>query len=468
MASFVLPTCERPALLRRSLGSVLQALRADSGITVVRVVDDSRSVEGQQETRRVVEHLGANAEVPVVYLGPDERSRLAERIRQRVPGAVPADVLRHALLGWAEAPVGRGGGGARNSAVLAGAGEPVLSLDDDARFEFVALTDTLNNQDKSFETVEVREAGERFQQGTVDSLRRINRLTEPVEQDLVARMLEALGGSGNDGTGRPVRAVMTGIAGNRWYQRLDPNFHSRGGPRELMLRSRRRFRRGLAAGYSLMQSRSPMLTDSPFLVTCCHAVQTQVLVPPFPPDVRSEDTLFARLLRRYEPESLIAHLPVMVCHDLGPRRPDPWRDPHAQTPTRDTITTGMLTDTLNRAIPQPGRAGLRALGVRLQEVAALPPADWRAWAHAIWAQTLGAAAFSQKQSLARFNERPDFWATDVRRSHDRIASASPALSAPFLGELEAVRGYLHGMGDLLRWWPEIWDAALALQQEQSG
>ena len=211
--------------------------------------------------------------------------------------------------------------------------------------------------------------------------------------------------------GHPLRAVMTGVAGNRWYDRLEPPFHSRGTVRDVIYRRKRRYRRALQSGYALMQTKRFAATEVPFFVTCCSGFDARDLLPPFPPDLRPDDTVFMWFLRKFDRHGLIGHLPVMVRHDLGPRRPDRYRPPGDAEISLTEIVTGIVADVVNSSLPNHGAPGLIETGHRIREIAGLSLPDWIEFVHTIWVRSRGGtAAGSLERLLEQYNESPDYWA----------------------------------------------------------
>jgi len=486
MATFVIPTCDRPDTLRRSLRSVLSALTPESGIRRILVIDDARTEEGARAAQRVVEKVAGVAAgsvpgaavrvlrsdetggVPVEYVGRREKEVLVRELSDASDGAVPERIVRFALLGDDKIAIDRGSGGSRNTALLTSAGEPVVSLDDDARFEFLSLRGASlpsgSRSGKPIEPVMQRMFSEEYVQGPVESLRKVERSGVPVELDVAGWIIRTLSenGPGAQGNTPRVRAVMTGIAGHRWYQRLEPPFFSRGELREYVMRGMRRYRRALTSGYAMMQAQRYIATDAPFFVTCCHGVDARDFLPVFPPDTRSEDTMFMMLLRQIEPGGMTAHLPVMVRHDLGPQRPDPIRNPCQEKWSPSAIVTGIVNEVVSRGVPSRGDNGVSAVGRRLVELSSLSHTEWLDYIHTVWTRTVASSAAGLEHLLQRNKDSPAFWARDVREFADRLRSCPPpemTVGPSGTEEADRLQRYVGAFGELLEWWPAIWRGA---------
>nr|MDA3948244.1 hypothetical protein [Spirochaeta sp.] len=415
----------------------------------------------------VAESANVRSEVRIGYVGRAEKEQLVRQIIGADTRDIPEGVIRFALLGDEDVAVGAGSGGSRNTALLLSAGELVLSVDDDARFEFSTLAGTRLSEKGPPAVASDREFGEEYAQGAIDSLRRVDLLSGPVHRDVAQWMLTALGpdDASHPSGRRRVRAVMTGIAGNRWYDRLEPPLMSRGEPRDDIYRRKARYRRSLQSGYAVMQSKRYIATEVPFFVTCCSGFDSRDLLPPFPPDLRPDDTVFMWFLRQFDRHGLVAHLPVMVHHDLGPRRPDRFRDPGEAGFSPTGIVTGIIADVVHRSVPNHGEQALLDMGGRFIEIANLSPSDWTEYVHSVWVRSLSGTAIGLERILQRYNGSPEFWAEDVRHYVSMMRAFVPRIPDEARWELGQMQRYIGKLGELLHWWPAIWRAAVTLKGE---
>lgn len=468
MATFAIPTCDRPDLLSKSVASVTRAITPESGTRRIIVLDDSRSLASQDAARRIVEAAQKDAPVPVEYWGREERRRLVRRIVAADSTGIPERVITFALLGNDEAAGATGSGGSRNTALLLGAGGPVVSMDDDARFEFLTLRGTRVSPGKPVESIRDHDFGPIYVQGPVDTPRRFGALTDPVDMDVAGWIVSAFGNNrpGTDDNRCALRAVMTGIAGNRWYDRLEPPFHSRGAVRDVVYRSKRRYHRALRSGYALMQSNRYVATQVPFFVACCCGFDARTLLPPFPPDlIRSEDEVFLRFLKTMSRHNVIGHLPIMVRHDLAARRPDGFRAPGVAPLPITEVAKAIVADIVTTTFPHQGVEGLLETGKRMQERAGVSTADWLDYAHTVWVRSRSGKVITLEQLLNQYNESPAYWAEDVSQYIAALRLSVPNITNDSDREqILSLQRYMDTLGELLTWWPDIWNVAAELQR----
>lgn len=462
MAIFAIPTCDRPNALARSLRSVVATVGIETHIETVLVLDDSRSAESAATNRRIADDYAGEVTIPIAYLGRGEKQQLAGELAKDDTVGVPPDVFDFALRGNAESAVGVGSGGSRNTALLLSAGVPLVSIDDDARFEFLSLNGTRRKRDEEVTIVSHREFAEEYVQGPVDSLRRIERLGRPVDLHVLDWIVSTLtmdhAASGENQ--RRVHAAMTGIAGNRWYERIEPPVIGRGSVRDTLLKNKRLYRKALSSGYAMMQAKRYVASDSPLFVTCCSGVDARRFLPPFPPDLRPDDTVFMWFLRHGYPRGLIGHLPVMVRHDLGPRRRDGFRDPNADAYNSGDIVAGIVSDIVSQTRLDSAESSVVNIGDRLHERAILSEIDFADYVHTVWTRSIGSTVANLEMFLRRYNEKPTFWADDVHRYIDTLRSHSPIVPVDAKEQLRRLQRYIGKLGQLLKWWPAIWDAAI--------
>ncbi|MDA3951734.1 MAG: glycosyltransferase family A protein [Spirochaeta sp.] len=429
MATCVIPTSDRPDTLPHCLTSVVTGLSPDSPFSRVIVVDDSRSPDSVTANRATVDRISGDASVSVIHVDNQAKQRLVETIHNLKP-EIPRQILAFAIMGDPAFDAVRGGGCNRNTAMLMSAGERVLSIDDDARFRFSRLRTKSAGGTKSGVL-----PGEMYVSGAVHTHRGLRRLSDPVTADVANDMLSVL-------------------------EETNATAH---GPERVRL--------------AMMQAPERTVTDQPFLVTSCYAADARELLAPFPPAARTDDTIFASLMKRLYPEGRIAHLPVMVHHDLGPQRPDSVAGPAGLDADFSTITAEVIRDVVMQAPRNPGAAGLSTTAERLAEISALSHHDWIEYTHAIWLRSLGGSVVHLERLLDYYNEEPAYWARDVHAFIRRLKEYPPTETEAIPQELrrngqspeeacELHRSFFRAYGELIAWWPEIWSAAATIRESE--
>ena len=123
---FVIPSARRPASATRTALAWLRALRRDGHGDRLTLLHDVRSQQEEDEYRAALGALGPEA-AGIRYSGLRDRVDFAKRLR-RASGVSP-QLIEFALFD--PLGVGRSVGAARNQALLQGAGQRTLCVDDD-------------------------------------------------------------------------------------------------------------------------------------------------------------------------------------------------------------------------------------------------------------------------------------------------------------------------------------------------
>ena len=117
---------------------------------------------------------------------------------------------------------------------------------------------------------------------------------------------------------------------------------------------------------------------------------------------------------------------------------------------------------------------LRALGAMLERWASWPLAEFEELVRVQVLRTRSLDAAILDEVLRRHRRAPAYWARDVEEAASRLREALPApglglpsdLVAAFGDEQgrEANRRMVRRYGELLRAWPDLWEAARELRQ----
>jgi len=369
------PTCGRPEALARCLASLGD--RPD-----VVVVDDGGDAEA------VARAHGAR------YVGGAERARLVE-------GSSPT--VRRALLPEGPRTTTRVGA-VRNVIALLARGRPYVSIDDDVEARFFAPTRARlpkpAHDPEPLELMAVEEvAPSAGELAPPECLGRSVRETFDPHAPARARVaVAAFGLQGDVGIGRAAQLAFASGATRAALGALGP-----------------RMRRGEPV---VRMARCVQPSVAPVFVAAAFAMDGS-LVPPFAPEGRNQDGLFAWTLRLVDPGACFVHLPLAVAHAEGRRRLAD--DDGAFEPRFTDVLRWVLLETQRPKEASPADA-MRSIGAQIEL------AD------------LSAAALRRR------------W--DVERRRDpgvRVVEDPPLERLEGLDVAEAIRSY----GRLLREWPDV-------------
>jgi hypothetical protein len=212
------------------------------------------------------------------------------------------------------------------------------------------------------------------------------------------------------------------------------------------------------------------------------ALDARELLPPFFPVQRNTDGIFGVTLRSTIGGACIAHLPWMLEHAPEDARIIPG-DALTRFAAYSRLQDIVLASIHSFPAVASGGGGhdpsarMTALGEHLRAVGSLENQDFlkfiRPWVWRIKASFIAAL----EEDLAAHSNQPVYWAADVRRFLEslREAVATDAYIVPEdlpsadgdQEQRDLTRRLVRRFGDLLVWWPAIFDRARALQANGS-
>ena len=196
-------------------------------------------------------------------------------------------------------------------------------------------------------------------------------------------------------------------------------------------------------------------------------------IPPFLPLGRNPDGFFIFLLRLLRPSSLTAFLGFGFLHDPPERRSF---NPESMTDFKPHLSELLMSLAL-RCRPSSRTAKPKErfaeLGGELEASAFLGKGDFVHLLHEAWAKGAAAYAGNLERLLQAHGRTPAAWAKDVNDHLDKVLEMLREPSLLFGGRgcgltAEQVRGHAGKYGRLLKIWPDLFDAAAALNREGRG
>ena len=340
VAWLAVPTADRASSLNRALGSYLENANKSGLRCGILIADDSRDASHHAASLEMLSTLEADPAPYVWYCGPDDKVAFAKNLAQK--GDIPPEAIHFGLFGSGGSALATGAN--RNAILLQTLGSMLLSVDDDT----------------------VCDA--RLAPGTEGGLAMADHF-DPAEVWCFSARPEALSfgasaqfdvvGEHEKYLGRPVREIMR--RESRWGDapmcvhllsslasgdaqirvtyngaRGDSGLHSDLGQVASRSSATRRRVQDLGDSYrAALDSRqivrqTACLTlshvDSP-AIGMFMGMDNRAPLPPFMPNCRNEDGIFASVLARMSDHCYSAHLPFTLAHDPpGPRFYPPDRD----------------------------------------------------------------------------------------------------------------------------------------------
>jgi hypothetical protein len=421
-----IPTCGRPALLKRALRSyVANAKKYDRNYSFL-IADDSRDASDRALNRRITSEIARRSGGRFFYSSRLDRSRFARALAS--DGKIPERVTRFALLGEI--------GANRNGVLLQTLSGMVLSADDDT----VCHPGTVGGSNP--------EATETWY---FKDRKRALAFVRPAEIDFAAEHERLLGTGG-------VILTTNGVAGDCGMGNHRNSVIMMGEPAtRARLRTNKAYGAALSSRETVRQSVEARVTHcGPFMATCFGLDNRQSL-PPFFPVHRNEDGLFGHMLLRLLPSALAGHLPFVVEHAPPGRRPIAPAD----------VARVRISEVLIAALSLWGSGELGGeLGQHLIVLGELPVSEFVACLQVPLRQRAEAMANRCDGILVRYPHRSgDQWAIDLKHAVEELRRSAESIGFVLPADVTAqtAKKLVRQFGELLCWWPAIVERATELR-----
>lgn len=237
------------------------------------------------------------------------------------------------------------------------------------------------------------------------------------------------------------------------------------------------FRRATRSREVSVISPNVLVTHDSSCVGYCMGIDNTSLVPPFMPSGQNEDGVWGATLSFMDPSALFAHLPVGIRHESN-------RQPAYQelmSSARHTRIADLLLFVANRvaratfALTPADR--LVHLGALLTQAGSLPLSDFRLLVAEARLSTL-AGDIAQADAATKDPACPTWWRDAIgeyeRTFRKHVVAPDFFLPIEFKGTptldegFAAAQGYVRSFGEILTWWPAMWEASFRLRSSQAG
>jgi len=276
----------------------------------------------------------------------------------------------------------------------------------------------------------------------------------------------------------PARKVVATSIGVRGDVQVSTNLYlmqSKGTQRERLTSSENEYRRIMAESQIERAVRRRTISDKGLVSGSNFAIDNRGLLPPFSPVQRCQDSVFTALLHTCF-DAYVGFLPWMVSH----RRPV-RRVPSTETTLRRThllsgdliwlMTYHLATElTAKKAVER-----LVQLGKMFVEYSSAPPPKFHEMLRGLAVKSNSFHLASINRLLQVHEEKPDFWASDLKRYRSWIRNTIPdpeldvtddLLEAGNTTEVRALfQNTVFRFGQLLLIWPDLYRAAHELHAQ---
>ncbi|WP_201379552.1 hypothetical protein [Ktedonobacter sp. SOSP1-85] len=482
ITSIGFPTCDRVEALQRGMISYLEhCIRFDRTPEFV-VADDSRSSATRESYRQMLHSLKARYSMNIAYAGLEEKSAFIKRLSNK--GNIPEEVVSWACLGdkrYGAVTIGAN----RNALLLHTVGERTFSSDDDIICHVAASPEME-------EGLAISSKGSplaiRFYPDRESALSYV----QFSEQDILALHEQWLGqdpkegGAGYAGdsqistekadpaclqklatqSGKVVLTVNGSVGDCGWSAEDELFFLTlRGKNFERLTSSEQAYRSALTSREVVQVVEQTTITEQakPFFGMCI-GLDNRELLPPFPPVGRGEDAIFGEMLTLCFLNTYTVHLPWTLVHSpLQVRSYTPSPILNVGFPDWILACIGLFEP---KFVSSPVDR-LYKLGQFVEEIGCLPKASFTEFAHHLLWEGRGVFVARLEERLIRDQENlPAFWRRDVEKFFKKMhQSALLPIEQLFQVNPVLIQHASVQFGQLLKWWPQIVEAARQLHAD---
>lgn len=455
------------------------------------VMDDSEDLHVRDEARGVLQSLAKSYGAALSYAGAEEKTRFADALV--TSGGIPVDVVNFALFDPERC--GYSVGANRNALLLHSVGEIIFSADDDTvcrlatapevkpGLAFDARGDFMKFwffPDREAALRSVPPVEEDVLEGHEQLLGRslsycVSSLADPSRllfDQIDSRQIAAI----QSGRGR-VMVTFNGLLGDSALPAPVGYLLLSADSRERLVRSRADYRSAFTSRELLRVTDGNYISANAWCVTAALGYDNRTLLPPFMPVLRGEDDLFGFTMRACFNDGYFGYLPSAILHAPPDRRA--YSPGDLEEFASGVRMCNVILACINSLNAWPGlldaRERLHALGDHLTSVASLPRQDFEEFVLVHLYRMQSEYLSFLEGSLQAYEESPEFWARDVEKYLDAVREAIKRRDYVVPQDLLNGRGadearqlsqrLVFRFGQLLRWWPEMVEAAKSLRAQ---
>jgi hypothetical protein len=471
-------TRNRPDSVKRSLESFIDNIPKTNHKHDFIVFDDS-TPENYNRNKRNIEHLKKKYEIPIKLVGENERKEFVKRLSLKLEHKVPKHVIEYGLMGLSG--VSHRTGANRNTFLLFTTGKYSILSDDDVFCQISKNGDdeklTITSDASSFdtETEFFTDQNELINKVVFDyndpiSIHQLllghsmGSLTDKYKNQVSFTRVTPKFIYENLSSEKKVRVTMMGAAGDSGAGSPISKIFFPANKLVPLISDLENFRSKMYSR-SVLQSHNSLTVGPPnFLLGMNLGFDNTELLPPFHPNFRNSDGIFASVLRKCFGNSYIGHLPYAISHIPPDERP---------VDDSDLITTFVrIPDVLrfsidefnNRAVTT--EEGLKSLGIYLRDISKRTDDNLKEYLGLINTHLITSDINRMEPLYKEYKNINKQWAEFVEQRIETLYKClqngkfafqfKEIADLPNENQLLTIRRVYENFGDLLYYWPEIY------------
>ncbi len=403
-----IPTRGRPATVARCLQSFVDNAEAYGRDAVFFVVDDNVEQQLAEETRARVAATTQSTQTSIRYLNREARLQMANTLAKKAN--LPVELLTYALLGDERCPSAYGA--ARNTLLLATAGTLHVQVDDDTICNLHSTA--AGSQDLAPSTSLPADHYQFFQtrNEALAVAQGANVELLGLYEAYLGKPVAALTKAANFAEDIRVVSVCLGAAGDSGMSTTMGRLSFEGASRDALLADADAYRWKLFTRNIIRAPEGPRIGTGRSLITINLGLDNRTILPPFPPNMRNEDSVFGEILGLSQPNGCRIHVPFTLQHD-----PPDHREPDAGISVPGVNVNKVLAATLSSfgpGIPSVDpTVNIPLLGTYLQQLSQVPLDEFVQYTTNATRRVYEETLKSIEAATADLSVYPDFYQDDV-------------------------------------------------------
>ncbi len=487
-------TFNRPDMIDRWLSSrIITSEYKERKIPII-ICDDSKEAEIITNNKKIINKHNKNYPVKITLITNSEKNKFADLISQNVSRDIPENLVQFGMALNNNLYSKNTRGGNRNTLTLASAGFNLYSSDDDIEYSFFSrqnlapdiyhFSDDFNSPVTFYPDIKtlLQSNEEKKDINLIDRFESyidLNTSELLKNKDTVfSENLSPESAMLMEKRQLKIRAVGAGYCGGRWYQNPYMSLFQQDKERDLFFNDYEKYKLIRDNGLNIKSADSNIIHKNSYLMGGTFYIDNKQLLSPCLPQGRRDDTNFAIILNKCLDPGFILHLPFALYHN--PENKAPFKENHFSEVSLESgvYSTLILEKLTNLFTHTGGKQRLSELGFRLQEIGSFNSSDFEEYLKLFQLGFLTKIISNIHNLFELYNEEPSWWAEDMRKycsllKKEALSSESvvPRDLRVYQSKNEALsvyKNYLYRCGEMLQWWPEIWETARKLNIEGKG
>ena len=487
-------TCNRPFMIERWLDTRTTSDDYINNKIDIAVLDDSDNTKTVKSNIETVKERQKTYPGRILYIGKEEKSDFSDTIKKSLHGSVTEEIIDFSLNPGRRYFDTITTGSNRNSFILLTAGFSACSNDDDLEYRIYSKKDS-NPEEFVFSENYTSEAVYYPDMKTLnDNVREdndfsiISNFNDLALSDSVFRNNRSFSNSLSTITPHiamlmekdelKLRTATAGYCGGRWHS--NPYFPLLRGRTNIFnnLENLKNYEETKMNGFNIVAPESFVLDYSDFLMGGTFWINNNELIPPCFPLGRREDSNLGMLIHRCLEPGLSLHMPYALYHNPSEKKAFD-KDYFNDISLDSGVYTTLILDKYSSAlISDNGEGKLKELGFRIMEIGKLDTAEFEEQLKLLQLGYLTKTMNHVSYLLDLYNSEPSWWAEDMEKYSRLLESEALKENSVAPRELRVYetkdkaltvfKDYLYKCGEMLYWWPEIWEAARELNIDGKG